>query len=955
MDQNKYIEVRIFEPVAETPTFHAAHKYSIKTLSTIHECDSLKVTHSYVQNNNSYMQRNVPYSTNLKSNIRSFPSSKQRVDSFRNADRPFDIDLLLRYYACNSDMEKSINKVFGKMNDQVCKDIDHVGPLIELGAIYKICNSLEESSPKNSLSSMSRFRDIIVKLRSLIRRCSNETLGEILSNDPSMKICEHCGVISCTKPANISVESRTSPPNTSYFLSTQMFSDVTSSGDDDPRTYRQIRRINPKKEQRTKRVEKYRSMQKNENRSTCKEQVDNGKIYGSREVNLTVKRENNFHINAPQRIETMVAEREHDNTIQETRSVGNAINTRILETSKTELPDRVKNSQMEKPSAIKKIVKATTRNQLQAETNCNFEEKDKIKNDLTVDFTNNSLHGRYFNPVDYKEKSVPRNKLNDWQTSDKDQLNFNECNEKVLRDILYEHPKSRIDDSVSQNYTSLNSRQSTESKQNQPNNVMNDITSSANEVTYLARECPESIEGRKKELVSQLDERTYVHSRQPINRRSFVLHNARNYDPCLNSEFLILDKLMASNMIERNSEKSPRISCIDSQKHLKHPKRVDPIRNMKQFRSLTCLIEDDSLENCITASRMLVQANESNTTVVSSSSAENMIREWVKVPQSANCIQDETYKNSDTSKPSTIVLNVEPRAFWANEKSIYCTETSIDGQRNPEDYNAKKTYKSSSKNKTKHHHSDKRTISNIISGSFKLWNSRDSIKDKINTSKHTDIHGSEKRLRKHLFDSFKSLKSIRSMKSKELRGSTKSSGSFGNSLFPNIPPSITRRIIYDESSLKNLIHDDRRYANNTKDILLLYRKVLESTEEMDWQSFQRFVEDLHPNKKNLWRDICKVINSKVKRITDEDDGSAEICIEITSTPFEEAKHERRKCSNEIVFEMDITLADVERCLSRRQLLSTEKEQLDTLKRASEVIKVRNDDVCDIEVASNQAE
>lgn len=955
MDQNKYIEVRIFEPVAETPTFDAAHKYSIKTLSTIHECNSLKVTHSYSQNNNSYVQRNIPYSTNLKSNIRSFPSSKQRVDSFRNADRPFDIDLLLRYYACNSDMEKSINKVFGKMNDHVCKDIDHVGPLIELGAIYKICNSLEESSPKNSLSPMSRFRDIIVKLQSLIRRCSNETLGEILSNDPSMKICEHCGVISCTTPPNISVESRASPPNTSYFLSTQMFSDVTSSGDDDPRSYRQIRRIDPKKEQRTKRVEKYRSMQRNENRSTCKEQVDNGKIYGSREVSLTVKRESNFHINAPQRIETMVAEREHDDTIQETRSARNAINTRILETSKTELHDRVKSSQIEKSSAIKKVVKATTKNRLQAEINSNFEEKDKIKNDITANFTNNSLYGRYFNPVDYKEKSIPRNKPDDWQTSDKDQLNFNECDEKVLRDILYEHPKSRIDDSVSQNYTSLNSRQSTESKQNQPNNVMNDITSSANEVTYLARECPESIERRKKELVSQLDERTYVRSKQPINRRSFVLHNARNYNPCLNSEFLILDKLMASNMIEGNSEKSPTISCIDSQKHLKHPKRVDPIRNMKQFRSLTCLIEDDSLENCITASRTLVQANESNTTVVSSSSAENMIREWVKDPQSTNCIQDETYKNSDTSKPSTIVLNVEPHAFWANEKSVYCTETSIDGQHNPEDYSAKKTYKSSSKNKTKRRHSDKRTISNIISGSFKLWNSRDSIKDKINTSKHIGIHGSEKRFGKHLFDSFKSLKSIKSMKSKELCGSTKSSGSFGNSLFPNVPPSITRRIIYNESSLRNLIHDDRRYSNNMKDILLLYRKVLESTEEMDWQSFQRFVEDLHPNKRNLWRDICKIINSKVKRITDEDDGSAEICIEITSTPFEEAKHERRKRSNEIVFEMDITLADVERCLSRRQLPSTEKEQLDTFKRASEVIKVRNDDVCDIEVASNQAE
>lgn len=152
MDQNKYIEVRIFEPVAEIPTSDTAHEYSIKTLSTIHECDSAKVPH---------VQRN------LKSNVRNSPFSKQRADSIR-ADGPLDIDLLLRYYACNSDMEKSINKVFGQIDEHVSKDVDQGGPLVELAAVYKICDSLKNSS-KSSLVSTFRYLDVLAKLQSLVR------------------------------------------------------------------------------------------------------------------------------------------------------------------------------------------------------------------------------------------------------------------------------------------------------------------------------------------------------------------------------------------------------------------------------------------------------------------------------------------------------------------------------------------------------------------------------------------------------------------------------------------------------------------------------------------------------------------------------------------------------------------------------------------------------------------
>ncbi|CAD1480093.1 unnamed protein product [Heterotrigona itama] len=834
MDQNKYIEVRILEPLAEAPTT----EYFIKTLSTIHECDSLKVSHSCVQSDNSCTQKDVAHSTNLKSNIRSFPSSKQKLDSLRNTDKPLDIDLLLRCYARNSDMEKSINRV---LDDHACKDTD-LAPLIELGAVCKICDSLEESS----------FRDILTKLQLTMRQCSNEKLEQILSNDPTMKLCEHCGVISCAKPRDTSVEPRKSPLMTSYFLNTQMFPDVSSSGGDDAKTYRQVRKINSRNEQETKRVGKYRNGQKNGNRS-----------------------------------------------------------------DKTELRNYVRSSQIKNS---KGMVKATTGNQSQVETSSNFQGKDKDKDGATADFG-----------VDCEGKFVSKNKLRKCKTSLRnDQLNSNECNEKVLRDILYEQPESDFPDSIPRDCQSLNNRQCTENKQNQSTNVVNDAAQFANEVTYLARDRVESIERKSKESVSQLDETTRVHSRYSTNRRSFVLHDKQKYNPRLNSELLIRDKSMSSeNKIER--DRIANVASIDCQNQPIHSRHVESVQNVKQLESLRCLMEDDSLENCIKASGTLAQTNESNTTLVSSSSAENMIREWVKVPQISEStdVRNETYKNVDL-KSSAVDSNAEPQTFWENEKSVDCSKILTDGQRDLED--------DSAKNQTKSRRRSKQTISSIISGSFKLWNSKDSIKDK----------GSEKRFRKHLFESFKSIKST---KFKELSENSKSLDSSGNNLSNGVHD-IARRIIYDESSLKNLIDNSGKKMEH---ILSRYQKILETTEKMDWRSFQRFVENLHPGKKNVWRDICKIIDDKVRRITDEDDGTAEICIEITSVPSrKEKRQERGTCSNEIVFEMDITLGDVERYLSRR-LPSIEKEQLDTLKRASEVIKVGNDDVCDIGVASNQPE
>ncbi|KAK9295866.1 hypothetical protein QLX08_009975 [Tetragonisca angustula] len=875
MDQNKYIEVRIVEPLAEVPTTDTTREYFIKTLSTIHECDSVKVSHSCVQSDNSCAPRNV-----LKSNIRSFPSSKQKL----NSERPLDIDLLLRCYARNSDMEKSINKVLARTDDQACKDTDHA-PLLELGAVCKICDSLEKDSAPFAFL----LRDVVAELQLAMRRWGDKKLKEVLSNDPSMKMCEHCGVISRAKPRCTSVESRKSPLTTSYFLSTQMFPDVSSGGDDDAKTDGQARRINCRKEQETKRVREYRNVQRNGNRLGKKERMDDGRTYGSREISLTVKRENNF----PQRVETMVAEREHEMR-------PDAINREALDTDKTELQDYVESLRIKN---FKGTVEATTECQSRVETDSNFEENDRNEGDTTVDFGGNFL---YSNRVDCEGKFASRSKLNKCKMSSarKEQLNFNE---KVLTDILYEQSESDFADSAPSNCQPLNNRQRAGNKHNQSTNVVNDAAQSGNEVTYLARDRVESTDRKSKESVSQLDETTRVHSRYPTNRRSFVLHDK------LYPELSISDESMSSDRIGR--DRVPNVASVDSQNRSRH---VESVWNVKQLDSLACLMENDSLENCVEASSTLAQINESNTTLVSSSSAENMIREWVKVPQigEKTSVRNETCKTLDLKSPPV---------------DSSCSKVSTDGQHDREDRCARQMRESSSRNQTRNHRRSKRTISSIIGGSFKLWNSKDSIKDK----------GSEKRFRKRLFESFKSVKSVKSTKLiKELRGNSESLDS------SNSVQNITRRIIYDESSLKNLTDNS---GNKMEETLSRYQRILASTEKMDWRSFRRFVENLHPGKRNVWRDICKIIDDKVKRITDEDDGAAEICIEITSVPSrKEREQERGTCSNEIVFEMDVTLGDVERYHSR-QLPSTGKEQLDTLKRANEVIKVGNDDVCDIGV------
>ncbi|XP_017891471.1 uncharacterized protein LOC108631817 [Ceratina calcarata] len=903
MDQNEYIEVRIFESVGEIP--NAEREYSIKTLSTIPECDTSKVSRN-------------KQSSNSKPIIESYTRSKKKPGSPRATSVPLDIDLLLRYYACNSSMEKSINQVLARSNDQVCKDTDQ-SPLLELGAAYKICNSLKESASRNSLLSTFRFHDILNRLQSMVRRCSRETLNEILSNDPTMKICEHCGVISCSKQRGVSVDSRTSPPKTSYFLSTQLFPDIASSGDD--KSEMQYKR-------RLSKDAKRRNDLLKDGNAGYQKRWD--KERRGRGMSLSIDRDNDLRT-SPQQVEIMVAERENDSETQGTCSTQGAT---TKEEDRLESQDQqIRNSQTGK-TISKGKAKSGASHQPRIVSNC--EEGDKAKSDTAANVTSTCLREGYFNSVDYKREflgDVSNNKRNEWRTSSRERPGVKESGERVVRDVLYENPKSRFDNLIEKICASANDGQAIESKQSTTDAVR---IPSADVMSYLASGQFRSMDRGKKDFVSQLDYRSCARSRRD-NNRSFVLHNERDCDPCPNSEFLMCHKLMPSGKVVNSSKMLSKSSL----NYAERPRHVESSSKAQEFKSFTYLMEEDSLENCVKPSSGLEQANESNTTLFSSSSAENMIRKWVKAPRgSKESSVYETYKSSYTSKPSAIGLDAG--AFRTNETCGYCmlTNTLINGQ----SYLQAHSTNQMTGNNTKF---DRPSIAK----DFKAWTSRESIKNKTsvsNSKKNRDQ--SKKSFKRQILTSLRSIKSLKLSKSKDIEATAKSPS---NSSLSDHVKTIFRRIFYRESSFKDMANSNERF-NKTNNVLSLYRKVLEGTERMDWPAFQQFVENLHPDQKKSWREICKSINDEVKRVAGEEDGYTEICIEIASVPSMGYEGRRGERSNEIVFEMDITLGDVERCLGR-QLPYPEKEQLAALERASEFANVRNDDVCDTEVASNQAE
>jgi len=131
----------------------------------------------------------------------------------------------------------------------------------------------------------------------------------------------------------------------------------------------------------------------------------------------------------------------------------------------------------------------------------------------------------------------------------------------------------------------------------------------------------------------------------------------------------------------------------------------------------------------------------------------------------------------------------------------------------------------------------------------------------------------------------------------------------------NSTKNIIRQIVYKDALLKIGNNDGHMMA----EILSIYHQILKNSEDMDWENFREFVEVLHPDEKELWRDVCRTISEEAKRISGDADDNTEICIEISPiSPEETVKtSEVITGAREIVFELNMTLKDVENFLKQK--------------------------------------
>lgn len=94
-------------------------------------------------------------------------------------------------------------------------------------------------------------------------------------------------------------------------------------------------------------------------------------------------------------------------------------------------------------------------------------------------------------------------------------------------------------------------------------------------------------------------------------------------------------------------------------------------------------------------------------------------------------------------------------------------------------------------------------------------------------------------------------------------------------------------------------------------VLSMYRKILESKEEMDWEGFEKLVSALHPSQRELWCDICKAVSNEAKRVAEETGATTEVCIEINPLPGKFSEPTVRSSGDEITFELDMIVNDVD--------------------------------------------
>jgi len=865
MDYNDLWKVTIVPSVISQPTSSNDTITSLtRTLSTISERESKQDFYLPFDENE---RKKDTYKNAEKSKIISLSPTCQKLNhdylhSFKSDEADQLISVLHKNEKESHDQIKDkLNK--GGLRSQICKDINNTldAPFIELRAIYKILDFITDSDPKVSLLTNNCCNEISRMLQCLLAQRHDKKLEDLLLNDSSLHKCERCGVISYM------LESK------SRHNSETIIAERDCTNNDQNNEQSEIL-ISPS--------DLINNVQSRINDSKVNNQIE--------------------YKDELSKIKLPIKER----AFVMKRCVENSSKANNISAAKADIRATIKNKFYPDNEAIKKLF-----------TDLETEKKNE-KHECNSAVQNNRKHDSS-NAMKAYASSIDR--------------------EEVVREILYE-PKSQINDLLTGDRRSIS--QKIHACSTRLFDKHGDIYPVVDTMKYLARGQFTELNKKEDEFLSKLQERRYTRLGNTRNERSSILYGSReDYSP--HAGFWLFDELGRLPQIALDKYcYSPMPKTDNNRVNISFPANISRYSHMAERKTgrWSDYMEKDSLEDCT----HLEQGRESNATIFSSSSVENLMRGFLDRKLSHDCSHeinniDENISRGRklvSSRPSLDIAR-HVRAQIAKERHSSNAKESIDKlcthdsnilvQLSPETRrkicHLIKTIVTSKKNSTLNNekllHSKSAGATFAHSKYYKTDNEETNIfADDFTPIKLSELSENKNRLLKRQ-DNFVNIRSQNLNKSKD------SVKIFHEDMTPvssdksvqNSTKKIIRQIVYKDALLKNVIENNDGHM--MAEILSIYHQILKNSEDMDWENFRKFVEVLHPDEKELWRDVCRTISEEAKRISSDADDNTEICIEISPISPEETlkTSEVITGAREIVFELNMTLKDVENFLKQK--------------------------------------
>ncbi|XP_032667281.1 uncharacterized protein LOC116842328 [Odontomachus brunneus] len=481
-----------------------------------------------------------------------------------------------------------------------------------------------------------------------------------------------------------------------------------------------------------------------------------------------------------------------------------------------------------------------------------------------------------------------------------------------------------------------------------------DVLSVGNTVKYLAGGQLTVLDKGENDLLSKLQDRCRICLEEPRKGQSSVLYGSRDdYYPRCDPGFWLFDK----------SGHLPEVP-LDEYHFLPMPRLDDSsdgfrARNMgkspRKTGSWTECVEKDSLENCT----LLERRQDSDTTTFSSSSAENLMYEWIGALDEKDNTND-TYSDVPRGRP---LVSSRPSLDIARHVKAKIAEArrpndTGESMGEAQSHNSDVLARLSSETRNKMCHSIRKMILSDAKNSVfchekdlaTCIDATNSEKLAPKSSNVTFVH-SDKSF-SFLIERRANVVEVCSPSMDKSKDHVQISHEYSTAVVPadelrktqekfagDSYGRVSRRIVYKNLSSENVDNDDGQIVT---EISPVYREILQNSEDMDWDGFRELIERLHPGQKELWRDICKTVDEEAARLSGDANGSMEVCIEISPVILGEylKTDKPMACAREIAFELDMTMKDVESFLDKRPHLA--EERLDTHKATDENVTDWND-------------